>query len=100
MVRVTWTTIAVLRELWISDWLGRGVYGFDIAQRAKLNTGTVYPILYRLLRDGYLLTWEESESPKTLGRGSRIFYMLSGSGVELCQRSDLELQILQPGLWS
>jgi DNA-binding PadR family transcriptional regulator len=54
-------------------------YGYDIAQRTGLRSGTLYPILARLADRGYLATQWESDPPE--GRPRRHLYRLTGEGV-------------------
>jgi PadR family transcriptional regulator, regulatory protein PadR len=54
-------------------------YGYDIAQRTGLRSGTLYPILARLAERGYLATKWEEDPPE--GRPRRHLYQLTGDGV-------------------
>lgn len=55
-------------------------YGLELARRADLKTGTVYPILARLEGIGWLESrWEEVD-PSQEGRPRRRLYRLSGEG--------------------
>ncbi len=53
-------------------------YGYDIAQRTGLKSGTLYPILTRLAERGYLATSWETDPPE--GRPRRHLYRLTGAG--------------------
>jgi DNA-binding PadR family transcriptional regulator len=53
-------------------------YGYDIAQRTSLRSGTLYPILGRLAERGYLETRWEADPPE--GRPRRHLYRLTGAG--------------------
>ena len=56
-------------------------YGFDIMDVTGLPSGTVYPALRRLERDGLLESkWEEEEEARNDGRPVRRYYAISGVG--------------------
>jgi PadR family transcriptional regulator, regulatory protein PadR len=53
-------------------------YGYDLMRITGLSSGTLYPILARLERKGWLESrWAESPTP---GRPSRRYYTVSGKG--------------------
>jgi PadR family transcriptional regulator, regulatory protein PadR len=53
-------------------------HGYSLSQQTELPSGTLYPILMRLERRGWLETrWEETGN---LGRPPRHLYRLSGPG--------------------
>jgi PadR family transcriptional regulator, regulatory protein PadR len=57
-------------------------YGFDIIDRTGLPSGTVYPALSRLERDGYLKSsWEDEAEAHAEGRPARRNYRLTAPGV-------------------
>jgi PadR family transcriptional regulator len=50
-------------------------YGFDIIDRTQLPSGTVYPALSRLERDGYVRSaWEDAARAHHEGRPARRYY--------------------------
>jgi PadR family transcriptional regulator PadR len=54
--------------------------GADISRSTNLASGTLYPILFRLERAGWLTSrWEEAE-PKALGRPRRRLYQVTALG--------------------
>jgi PadR family transcriptional regulator PadR len=56
-------------------------YGFDIMEATGLASGTVYPVLSRLERDGLATSDWESEAQATAeGRPARRYYEVSGQG--------------------
>jgi PadR family transcriptional regulator PadR len=57
-----------------------GLSGAEIGRSAKLQSGTLYPILLRLEQAGWLESRWEAESPQELGRPRRRFYQLTGIG--------------------
>ena len=59
--------------------------GRDVGRRAKLPSGTVYPILLRLQDAGWLTSrWEEVD-PREAGRPRRRFYQITGVGYQKTQ---------------
>ncbi len=62
--------------------LARGFhYGFDIMDATNLPSGTVYPILRRLDREGLLASsWEKQASAQEEQRPPRRYYALTGAG--------------------
>jgi DNA-binding PadR family transcriptional regulator len=61
--------------------LDGGVYGFDIIERTGLPSGTVYPALSRLERDGYVrASWEDERDAHAEGRPARRNYRVTPSG--------------------
>jgi DNA-binding PadR family transcriptional regulator len=56
-------------------------YGFDIMDTTGLPSGTVYPILGRLERDGYVRSkWESQTTAQREKRPPRRYYEISASG--------------------
>ncbi len=69
-------TLAVLGAL-----AGGCRYGFDVAERTGLATGTVYPALSTLERRGLVSsTWESDELAREAGRPRRRYYRVTGAG--------------------
>jgi PadR family transcriptional regulator PadR len=76
--RMTVATLSVLSAMLAAptaDW-----YGLELARHAGLQSGTIYPILARLERLGWLVSHWESIDPATEGRPKRRIYKLSGEG--------------------
>jgi DNA-binding PadR family transcriptional regulator len=76
--RITGPTLKVLGAL-----LSAGVVelsGAQISRATELPSGTLYPILFRLERAGWLTSRWEEEDPKTLGRPRRRFYQVTALG--------------------
>lgn len=64
---------------------GRWRHGYDLAQRAGIKSGTLYPLLIRLERQGYLeAEWQEPAEP---GRPPRHAYRLTAAGRALAARN-------------
>jgi len=55
-------------------------YGLELARAAKLYTGTLYPLLSRLERAGWLESWWEDVDPSAAGRPRRRLYRLTPTG--------------------
>jgi DNA-binding PadR family transcriptional regulator len=77
MRKLSITTVSVLQAI------ANGYqYGFDVIDRTGLPSGTVYPALSRLERDGYLKSaWEDEREAHTEGRPARRYYRLTAPGV-------------------
>ncbi|MFF1718680.1 PadR family transcriptional regulator [Streptomyces sviceus] len=76
---MTKTTLEVLDVLYQG---AEKLYGLKIAQGTGLMTGTVYPILARLEKAGWVTSvWEEGEGPDVRG-ARRRFYQLTPMGRE------------------
>ena len=58
-------------------------YGFDIADRTGLQTGTVYPALRRLESLGYVRSsWESEKIARREQRPARRYYEITKSGTQ------------------
>jgi PadR family transcriptional regulator PadR len=58
----------------------KGLSGVDIMKVTGLPSGTVYPLLARLLTNGYLdAEWEDAD-PRKVGRRPKRLYRLTKSG--------------------
>jgi PadR family transcriptional regulator len=73
---LTMTAVAVLRA--VRD----GVrYGFDIMDATALPSGTVYPILGRLERSGFVKSrWEAESIAQRAKRPPRRYYQVTAAG--------------------
>lgn len=76
--RLTHATVSVLQVLLADP--ERDVYGLEVCTSAGLPTGTVHPIMVRLLAGGWLDSYWEEGDPKGRGRPLRRYYRLSGEG--------------------
>jgi DNA-binding PadR family transcriptional regulator len=77
MRRLTITALSVLQA--IADGYE---YGFDIIDVSGLPSGTVYPALSRLERDGYVRSdWENEARAHREGRPARRYYRVTAPGV-------------------
>jgi DNA-binding PadR family transcriptional regulator len=55
-------------------------YGLDIMQTTGYPSGTVYPVLMRLQRAGWLAAHWEQIDPSVAGRPARRWYQLTPEG--------------------
>jgi PadR family transcriptional regulator PadR len=78
MRRLTITAVSVLHAI------ANGYeYGFDVIDQTGLPSGTVYPALSRLERDGYLRSaWEDEAGAHAEGRPARRYYRITAPGVK------------------
>jgi len=77
MRRLSITAVSVLQA--IADGFE---YGFDIIDATGLPSGTVYPALSRLERDGYVRSaWEDEQRAHRDGRPARRYYRVTAPGV-------------------
>lgn len=56
------------------------LYGLQVASLTGLKSGTLYPLLDRLEREGWLISRWEQVDPQQMGRPPRRFYGLTPSG--------------------
>ncbi len=75
------------------------VYGFDLMQRTGFPSGTIYPILARLERAGWIIGQQEDIGDASRqGRPTRRLYRLTGEGAVAARGALAELAAqLQPG---
>jgi PadR family transcriptional regulator PadR len=74
--RITKQLVAVLAVL-CSD-PGREWYGLELMEHGGLSSGTLYPILHRLVLDGWLV--RTRDIPSDVGGTSRRLYRLTALG--------------------
>lgn len=77
-VRLTTQTVNVVKV--IMNRPGQGVSGAEISKDTGLASGSLYPILMRLEKAGWLSSEWESGDPAELGRPRRRFYRLTALG--------------------
>lgn len=78
-MKLTYPTTLVLHAL-----SSRYHYGFDIMDATGLPSGTVYPILRRLDREGLVRSrWEAEAQARREQRPSRRYYELTATGERL-----------------
>ncbi|MFW5415047.1 helix-turn-helix transcriptional regulator [Nocardiopsis sp. CNT-189] len=94
-IKITTTTAAVLRAF--LDDLDKPRYGFDLMRDTGLSSGTLYPILARLQRAGWLAAEFENIDEQAEGRPARRFYTMTPDGAE---RARLGLAELHQKIWA
>lgn len=63
-------------------------HGFDIMDATRLPSGTVYPILGRLERDGYVRSrWEPMATAAREKRPPRRYYEITAAGAKVLAHS-------------
>lgn len=82
--RITASVLKVLAGLLAEPDAQR--YGLELMQQTGLPSGTLYPILARLERAGWVESrWEEID-PAAEGRPSRRYYVLTADGAVVGRR--------------
>lgn len=77
-MRKTHATLNVAIAL-LDDPRGRH-WGYDLSRRAGIRSGVLYPILHRMLDEGWLEDgWEEPA--ETFGRPPRRYYRVTDEGL-------------------
>jgi DNA-binding PadR family transcriptional regulator len=84
------TILAVLLDAG-SQWS----HGYDLARRADVKSGTLYPLLIRLEAQGYLEA--EWQQPAEGGRPPRHAYRLTASGTQLARANPPEQRTASTG---
>ena len=75
-----------------------GLSGAEIARSTGLQSGTLYPILFRLEQAGWLESeWEEGEA-SYLGRPKRRLYRITAVGVKSAQGAHRQVADVVGGL--
>lgn len=78
-MRMTTTTAIVLQLLARAP--EEGLYGLTVAKHSGLKTGSVYPILVRLVGAGWCEGyWEDADTAITEKRARRRYYRLTELG--------------------
>ncbi|MEU3413777.1 MULTISPECIES: PadR family transcriptional regulator [unclassified Streptomyces] len=83
-IRLTRTTLEVLKVL-VASKPDDPAWGLKICLEAQLGSGTVYPILERLERNGWITVTEES-GPHP-GRPARRYYTLTSAGAQFTREA-------------
>ena len=72
-------------------------YGFDVIDATRLPSGTVYPALSRLERDGYLRSaWENERYAFNEGRPARRYYRVTAAGARALDDAVVYYRALLP----
>jgi DNA-binding PadR family transcriptional regulator len=92
MRRLSITAVSVLHAI-----AGGYQYGFDIIDQTGLPSGTVYPALSRLERDGLVRSaWEDQLHAHAEGRPARRYYKLTAPGVKALAEATVYYRALLP----
>jgi PadR family transcriptional regulator, regulatory protein PadR len=81
-MRLSRATLAVLGAL--ADDPSGEHYGYELMGRTGLKSGSLYPILIRLVDHGFLAATWEPDPPE--GRPPRHLYRLTATGLEWVQQ--------------
>jgi PadR family transcriptional regulator, regulatory protein PadR len=83
MRRLSVTAVSVLQAL-----ANGHEYGFDVIDATGLPSGTVYPALSRLERDGYVRSaWEDERRAHREARPARRNYRVTAAGSKVLSES-------------
>ncbi|WP_250002562.1 PadR family transcriptional regulator [Actinoplanes sp. M2I2] len=82
--RITASVLKVLAGLLAEP--GAQRYGLELMQVTGLPSGTLYPILARLERTGWVESRWEQIDPAAEGRPSRRYYVLTADGAVAARR--------------
>lgn len=66
-------------------------YGFELMRRTGQPSGTLYPILARLERAGWLIGGQEDIDPRAEGRPARHFYRITGAAATIAHNELADL---------
>jgi PadR family transcriptional regulator len=67
-------------------------YGLDLMRATEQPSGTLYPILTRLVQAGWAVAeWEREHDPSESGRPSRRYYRLTPHGVSAARDAVAQL---------
>jgi DNA-binding PadR family transcriptional regulator len=83
MARLTWQMQAILATL-LQD-PTKPHYGLEMAKAAGLPSGTIYPMLARFERNGWVESELEDIDVSVAGRRPRRYYRLTGEGERLAE---------------
>lgn len=87
--RLSYAGLRILR-LFMGD-PSAEVTGAQIMKASGLPSGTVYPLLLRFERVGFLQSHWESGDPSQLGHPRRRYYRISRDGLVIAQKALQEL---------
>lgn len=93
-LRMTGPTLQVLEVL--LHGFGTDLSGADIAKETKLLSGTLYPILHRLERLGWVNAEFENVDPSEVGRPRRRYYRLKALAQPIAREALVRRGYLKP----
>ncbi|WP_433622747.1 PadR family transcriptional regulator [Nocardia sp. CA-120079] len=77
-IRITTTVATVLREF--LECPNEPHYGFEMMRTCEISSGSLYPILARLEKVGWIESKLEDIDPKVEGRRARRYYTMTAEG--------------------
>ena len=80
-LRISPALLAVLTELLQGDTRGEQLHGYALIKATGYQSGTIYPILKRLEKAGWVHRQKEEIDEWKEHRRARVFYQLSEVGV-------------------
>lgn len=83
-IRMT-TAVAKVASAFLTD-PGADRYGLDLMQATGLASGTLYPLLVRLERAGWVTAHWEDIDPAVEGRPTRRYYRMTPDGAVAARR--------------
>ena len=90
--RFSFAVVSVLHAL-----ASRAGYGFEVIDATGLPSGTVYPALGRLERDGYVTSsWEDARVAQEEKRPPRRYYKLTAAGLRALNTAVEDYRSLKP----
>jgi DNA-binding PadR family transcriptional regulator len=90
--RLSFAAVSVLHAV-----AGGASYGFDVIDVTGLPSGTVYPALARLERDGYVRSdWEDPETARDEKRPPRRYYRVTAPGARVLNEALGRYRALKP----
>lgn len=94
--RITPQTQAVLRVFLSDPFSDR--YGLDLMSATGLASGTLYPLLARLEKAGWVeRRWEDDAACEAEGRPRRRYYRLTSDGLADSRQALAEIRLAQQG---
>ncbi|WP_327732917.1 PadR family transcriptional regulator [Streptomyces nojiriensis] len=91
-IKMTAATMRVLRTLLEEPTAPH--YGRQLMEATKLQSGSLYPILARLEREGVIAGEQEDIDPKEAGRPARRYYKITGEGARAARQALAEVHEL------
>jgi DNA-binding PadR family transcriptional regulator len=77
-IRITGPTLKVIGQILTAS--GSGISGAEISKATGVASGTLYPILFRLEKAGWVNSEWEDGDPSEMGRPRKRLYQLTATG--------------------
>lgn len=89
---ISFTTVTVLHAV-----ASGSRHGFDVIDATGLPSGTVYPALGRLERDGFVKSsWEDPATAREEKRPARRYYRVTAQGARVLETELARFRALSP----